>query len=65
MAEYEYKCKKCGNIFVMVLPKLSSPKIQCPECKSWDVGRKFSVGGIIFKGKGFYKTDSKEKETES
>lgn len=31
----------------------------CPECKSESVERLLSTPGVIFKGSGFYKTDSR------
>jgi predicted nucleic acid-binding Zn ribbon protein len=36
----------------------------CPECGK-DVRKIYSNVGIVFKGSGFYKTDSQSKKTEA
>ena len=59
MPTYDYKCKKCGNIFEVFQKITDDPVKTCPECGG-KVYRLISGGvGIIFKGNGFYVTDNK------
>jgi len=59
MPTYDYKCKKCGNIFEVFQKITDDPVKTCPECGG-EVYRLISGGvGIIFKGNGFYVTDNK------
>lgn len=60
MPTYEYECKTCGKAFE-VFQSMSDPAIEtCPECGK-SVRRLIGGGtGIIFKGTGFYKNDSRK-----
>ncbi|MDP6957371.1 MAG: zinc ribbon domain-containing protein [Planctomycetota bacterium] len=60
MPTYDYECDKCGHVFE-VFEKPSQKRIKnCPECKKGKAKRLLGAGGgIIFKGSGFYITDSK------
>jgi len=61
MPTYEYECKKCGHRFEVFQAMSDEPVKKCPECGS-AVRRLVSGGaGIIFKGSGFYVTETKEK----
>ncbi|NLT21388.1 MAG: transcriptional regulator [Syntrophomonadaceae bacterium] len=57
MPIYDYKCEECGNFEKM--QKMSEPALtECPTCGG-EVKRIISKNiGIVFKGSGFYKTDS-------
>lgn len=57
MPIYEYKCEKCGKFEKM--QKVSEASLtECPTCGS-SVQRMISKNvGIVFKGSGFYTTDS-------
>ncbi|MDY6796731.1 MAG: FmdB family zinc ribbon protein [Actinomycetota bacterium] len=57
MPTYEYKCNKCGHIFEEV-HGFDDNVESCPECGG-EVRRVFHPVGIIFKGSGFYSTDSR------
>ena len=60
MPTYEYKCRKCQHEFEEFQSISAEPVKICPECKG-QVERIISGGvGLIFKGSGFYITDSKE-----
>jgi putative FmdB family regulatory protein len=70
MPTYEYKCKKCGNVFEVFHSMSSEPVKLCPKCGG-EVKKLIGSGaGTIFKGTGFYHTDyknnaSKGKKTET
>lgn len=60
MPTYEYECKTCGKVFE-AFQSMSDPAIEnCPECGK-PVRRLIGGGtGVIFKGTGFYKNDSRK-----
>jgi len=64
MPIYEYKCKKCGNIFE-VLQSTNKIKEICPKCKGEAKKLMSSKVGFVFKGSGFYITDYKNKKAPS
>lgn len=69
MPIYEYKCKNCEHVFEKFQSVNDDPERVCPSCGG-EVRRLFSPAGIIFKGSGFYITDSrnskaKEEKSES
>lgn len=60
MPTYEYECKTCGHNFEVFQSIMDAPVKKCPECGK-GVRRLIGGGtGIIFKGSGFYVTDSKK-----
>jgi len=59
MPIYEYECRKCGNIVELQHNHGTKPKDRCPECRGKMI-KLFSPVGIVFKGSGFYCTDSKK-----
>ena len=59
MPTYDYKCKKCGNVFEVFHSMNSEPIKVCPKCGG-EVKKLIGAGaGTIFKGSGFYQTDYK------
>jgi putative FmdB family regulatory protein len=59
MPTYEYKCKKCEEVFEVFQKMTDAPLRDCPVCGG-TLSKVISGGiGIIFKGSGFYTTDSK------
>ena len=59
MPTYEYKCKICSFLFEEFQSMLDEPVKSCPKC-SGSVQRLISKNvGVLFKGNGFYVTDSK------
>jgi len=59
MPTYEYKCTKCEEIFEIFQKMTDVPLKECPVCGG-ELQKVISGGiGIIFKGSGFYTTDSK------
>jgi putative FmdB family regulatory protein len=60
MPTYDYKCNKCEEIFERFQKITEPPLKQCPVCGG-ELKRLISGGiGVIFKGSGFYVTDSKK-----
>ncbi len=59
MPLYEYQCKECGVRFERAQSFRDAPLTKCPECEG-QVHRVIGPTGIIFKGPGFYVTDSRK-----
>ncbi len=58
MPTYEYRCDSCAKNFDVVQSFTDDPLTECPTCGS-PVRKVFGSVGIVFKGSGFYKTDSR------
>ncbi len=61
MPRFDFQCKKCSATFEESLPFGSTKKPACPSCKSTSVEKLIALPGIVFKGSGWYKTDSRPK----
>jgi putative FmdB family regulatory protein len=55
---YSYACTACEHHFDTVQKFTDSSLTDCPEC-SGQLRKLFSSVGIVFKGSGFYRTDSR------
>jgi len=55
---YQYACTECGEQLEMVQKFSDDPLTVCPAC-SGRLRKVFSPVGIVFKGSGFYRTDSR------
>jgi len=58
MPTYQYACSQCNHVFEKVQSFHESPVTHCPECQG-EVRKVYSNVGVVFKGSGFYKTDSR------
>ncbi len=58
MPTYEYACAECGERLEAVQKFSDDPLTECPACKG-RLRKVFSPVGIVFKGSGFYRTDSR------
>ena len=58
MPTYEYACRDCGRHFEVVQSFSDAPLTKCPSCGG-TLKKVFSPVGIVLKGSGFYKTDSR------
>lgn len=58
MPVYTYECEKCGLRFDRMQKFSDKPLTRCPECRG-HVRRLIQPAGIVFKGSGWYITDSK------
>ena len=59
MPTYVYACDSCGSQFERFQSFKDEPLRTCPSCAS-DVRRVFQPVGIVFKGSGWYVTDSRK-----
>lgn len=59
MPLYAYKCDNCGVQFDKLQKFTDKPIKRCPECNKNSAKRVIQPAGIIFKGSGWYKTDSR------
>jgi putative FmdB family regulatory protein len=55
---YEYACTACGHRLEAVQSFTDDPLTECPECGA-ALRKVYSPVGIVLKGSGFYKTDSR------
>jgi len=55
---YDYQCRSCGRITEVIHSMLEDGPSTCEWCGG-DLRRVFHPAGIIFRGSGFYKTDSR------
>jgi putative FmdB family regulatory protein len=58
MPTYGYRCKN-GHQFEVFQTFSDAPLQRCPQCRA-KINRVFYPVGIVFKGQGFYKTDSRK-----
>ena len=58
MPTYDYQCRTCGVISEVVHSMLEEGPSECERCGG-QLRRVVHPTGIIFKGSGFYKTDSR------
>jgi putative FmdB family regulatory protein len=61
---YQYKCTACGHRLDAVQSFSDAPLSVCPECQG-ELRKLFSSVGVVFKGSGFYRTDSRSGSTSS
>jgi putative FmdB family regulatory protein len=56
---YSYACTECGNRFDVVQAFTDDALTTCQQC-SGRLRKLFNSVGVVFKGSGFYRTDSRE-----
>ena len=59
MPTYQYTCTECGEPLETVQKFSDEPLTVCPACGG-RLRKVFSPVGIVFKGSGFYRTDSRK-----
>ena len=59
MPTYSYACTECGNRFDVVQAFTDDALTTCEKC-SGRLRKLFGNVGVVFKGSGFYRTDSRE-----
>jgi putative FmdB family regulatory protein len=55
---YQYACTACGHQLDAVQSFADDPLTECPACEG-RLRKLYSSVGIVFKGSGFYRTDSR------
>ncbi|MDQ5852067.1 MAG: hypothetical protein M3380_08365 [Chloroflexota bacterium] len=58
MPTYVYGCDRCSHRFEAFQKFQDAPLTECPECGA-RIRRIFQPAGIVFKGSGWYSTDSR------
>ena len=58
MPTYSYACTECDNRFDAVQAFTDDALTECPKC-SGRLRKLFGSVGVVFKGSGFYRTDSR------
>ena len=64
MPTYQYACKECGHRFEAVQSFSEASLTECPEC-SGTLRKLYGAVGVIFKGSGFYRNDSRSESSKS
>ncbi|MFF3178480.1 FmdB family zinc ribbon protein [Rhodococcus pyridinivorans] len=64
MPTYSYACTACDNKFDIVQSFSDDSLTECPQCEG-KLRKLFNSVGIVFKGSGFYRTDSRSGSTAS
>ena len=59
MPTYQYACTACGEQLEAVQSFTDAALTECPACGG-ALRKVFSAVGVVFKGSGFYKTDSRK-----
>ncbi|RSM81387.1 FmdB family transcriptional regulator [Amycolatopsis sp. WAC 01375] len=59
MPTYQYACKECDHAFEAVQSFSDASLTVCPQC-SGPLRKVFSSVGVVFKGSGFYRNDSRD-----
>jgi putative FmdB family regulatory protein len=61
---YQYACTACGHQLEAVQSFADEPLTECPACEG-RLRKLFGSVGVVFKGSGFYRTDSRPAEKSS
>ncbi|MDO5743525.1 MAG: zinc ribbon domain-containing protein [Micrococcaceae bacterium] len=64
MPTYVYACKDCGHGMEVVQSFTDETLTICPECQG-ALRKKFNSVGVVFKGSGFYRNDSRSTTSSS
>jgi putative FmdB family regulatory protein len=61
---YQYACTECDHAFEQVQSFSDDALTVCPECEG-RLRKVFNAVGVVFKGSGFYRTDSRSSGSSS
>lgn len=64
MPTYQYACTECGHGFEQFQSFSDDALTECPECQG-RLRKLFNAVGVVFKGSGFYRTDSRAASSSS
>ena len=63
MPTYQYRCTSCGHDLEAVQKFSDASLTECPSCGG-PLRKVFNAVGVVFKGSGFYRTDSRPGKSE-
>ena len=58
MPTYQYACTECGHAFEQFQSFTDDALTECPQCQG-RLRKLFNAVGVVFKGSGFYRNDSR------
>ena len=61
MPTYQYACTECGHAFEQFQSFSDDALTECPQCQG-RLRKVFNAVGVVFKGSGFYRNDSRDKK---
>ena len=64
MPTYQYQCTECGAALEVIQSFADDALTECPECTG-RLRKVFNAVGVVFKGSGFYRNDSRSTTTSS
>ena len=64
MPTYSYRCADCGEAFDIVQSFSDDALTVCPRCEGL-LRKVYNSVGVVFKGSGFYRTDSRGKDAKA
>ncbi|WP_309647645.1 FmdB family zinc ribbon protein [Nocardioides sp.] len=64
MPTYQYACTECRHDFEQFQSFSDDTLTECPQCQG-KLRKVFNAVGVVFKGSGFYRTDSRSSATAS
>ena len=64
MPTYQYACTECSHTFEQFQSFSEDALSVCPECEG-RLRKLYNAVGVVFKGSGFYRTDSRSSTTAS
>lgn len=59
MPTYQYRCKDCDTELEVVQKFTDDALTECPNCANGELRKIYNAVGVVFKGSGFYRTDSR------
>ena len=62
MPTYQYACTECGHAFEQFQSFSDDALTECPQCQG-RLRKLYNAVGVVFKGSGFYRTDSRKPES--
>lgn len=64
MPTYQYACTECDHAFEQFQSFSDDALTECPQCHG-RLRKVFNAVGVVFKGSGFYRTDSRSGSSSS
>jgi len=63
MPTYQYVCGACEAPLEIVQSFSDDALVECPACGASELRKVYGSVGVVFKGSGFYRTDSRNTST--